>query len=177
MEDFVENKTQKQYNCELCEFVTINKNDYSRHLKTNKHKRNILASTNKVDENIVIEVKQPKSYNCEKCNYTTKDLSMYTRHCNTKKHKKSVEPITNPTDTTTSTNTNTNNCITVDKDVFLQLIRHNEYFKRVLIEQNAKIIELYQNNHINNINNLGNLGEVIAEPIPSALREVDENLV
>ena len=163
---------QKKYCCELCDFITCYKKDYTNHLSTNKHKKNTIKqeSNTNTNENIVIEIKQPKSYNCEKCNYTTKDLAKYNRHCNTTKHKKNVENTTNPTDT----NTTINNCITVDKDVFLQLVRYNEYFKRVLIEQNSKIIELYQNNQINNKTSEG---EAIAEPTPSAKREVDvENL-
>jgi len=155
-------KNPNVYHCKICNIIIKSKKDYTCHLSTNKHKKNILSSGN--NENIVIEIKQPKSYNCEYCNYTAKVLSMYTRHCNSIKHKKNVEnaeTTTNPdTNETTTTNSTPPNNIVIDKEVFLQLVQDNQEFKRMLIEQNEKLLGLSQNitnnNTLNNNNNNNN---------------------
>jgi hypothetical protein len=52
-----------KYFCELCNFCTINKTGYARHIKTKKHKR-----------------KENAKYFCEKCNKHYKDKSGLWRH-------------------------------------------------------------------------------------------------
>jgi len=186
LEELNTQKTEHKYHCELCNFVTYNKTDYSRHLLTNKHKRNIVLSEK--NENIVIEIKQPKSYTCEYCNYNTKDLSMYTRHCNTNKHKKNIENNERNENTTENTieNTteNTTENIVVNKDIFIkilqsnqELVQDNQEFKRMLIEQNEKLIGLSQNitnnNTLNNNNQRFNLNLYLNETCKNAMNWSD----
>ena len=59
------------YICGLCNYRTKRKNDYDKHLKTNKHTF--------VDE-----------YFCDVCKYSTNNKGNYHKHLNTKKHKNRV---------------------------------------------------------------------------------------
>ena len=129
----------KNYRCEICGFVTYKKTDYNRHLSTNKHIMNI--KNREKEKNGVVSSKQNESkYCCETCNYTTNDLTKYTRHCNTIKHKKTVET----SDNSIVNNSNSSDNIVVSKEVFLQLMQDNQEFKRMMLEQNNKIIEISQ---------------------------------
>ena len=62
-------KTPQNYFCELCDFNTCNKKDYTRHLLTNKHK--ILINPN---ENL------PKNPIICSCGKTFKHLSTLSAH-------------------------------------------------------------------------------------------------
>ena len=62
-------KNSKNYVCLKCDFSSCNKNDYNRHLKTKKHKSNILQQ----DDN-------SKNSICPNCNKTYSDRSSLWRH-------------------------------------------------------------------------------------------------
>ena len=66
-----------KYSCESCDFTSSNKNDYTRHINTIKHK-------NTVSQCFSIEKTQKNSFNCE-CGITCKVCSK-TRHFRSKKH-------------------------------------------------------------------------------------------
>jgi regulator of replication initiation timing len=61
------------YHCEKCEYITSMKNDYNRHLTSNKH--------NKPENN---------EKNCSYCNYKTLSSKYYKIHLLSKKHKNNV---------------------------------------------------------------------------------------
>jgi len=137
---------EKKYCCEICDFFTLKKTDYTRHLSTNKHIMNI--KNREKERNGVVSSKQNESkYCCEQCNYTTNDLTKYTRHCNTIKHKKTVENR----DNNIVNNSNSSDNIVVSKEVFLQLMQDNQEFKRMMLEQSNQIVQ--QNNQLLEQNN------------------------
>lgn len=162
MGDLGEKKTQKtqtkpkEYCCGFCHFLSSNKKDYNRHLSTNKHKNNIKGE-NMGKQEEKGEQTPPKKYNCEICDYNTKDFTKYKRHCNTIRHKNLQQDVNaQPKDIS-------NNNITIDKDVFLQIVNDNQEFKKMLIdqnnqilEQNQQIIELSKHNHIVSTTNNNN---------------------
>jgi len=86
----LENGINPKYVCEKCEYKTDNKKDYSKHLLTNKHLRQMLENP----------IKPPK-YICETCEYNTDNKKDYSKHLLTAKHIKNmnepqINPITNP---------------------------------------------------------------------------------
>lgn len=68
------------YNCETCMFLTRNKKDYSRHLKSRKHLENHPSK-----EDASEEARPPKIPSCAKCNKEFKSrTAVYThiKKCN-----------------------------------------------------------------------------------------------
>ena len=69
------------YNCETCMFLTRNKKDYSRHLKSRKHIENHPPKNDVSEE----EARPPKIPSCAKCNKEFKSrTAVYThiKKCN-----------------------------------------------------------------------------------------------
>ena len=72
-------KTQKnsqEYYCKICDFITSNKNDFNRHLTTQKHIRNGLATYS----NILSTEKTPNAFKCDECQKLYQDRSGLWRH-------------------------------------------------------------------------------------------------
>lgn len=65
---------QTTYHCEKCDYTTILKGDYKRHLLSKRHN-----STGEVSE-----------HRCEHCNYATTSLKSYKIHLVSNKHEKNV---------------------------------------------------------------------------------------
>ena len=68
------------YQCEICDFQSSNKNDYNRHCMTAKHKKCIL--------NVKNAEKTQLNFHCETCAFYTSNKTNYSTHCLTAKHKK-----------------------------------------------------------------------------------------
>ena len=66
-------KNSLNFYCDICDFVTCKKNDFSRHEQTQKHLRNNLATCS---NNLATE----KTLICEFCNKTYKDRTGLWRH-------------------------------------------------------------------------------------------------
>jgi hypothetical protein len=128
-------KYKKQmYICEKCNYNTSRKSQYQRHLLTNKHSKYNLE-----------EQLENKFVCC--CG---KLYNYLTGLC---KHKKICSFINN------KNNNNSNN----DKDIIFQLLKQNEDFKTLVIEQNSALLNIHKNatisqniTNINNINNINN---------------------
>ena len=71
MDDEINLKKNVNYECYLCQFITCNKKDYTRHINTNKHKKLI-------DPSIIYNCIQ-KCYNCM-CGKSYKHASTLSRH-------------------------------------------------------------------------------------------------
>jgi hypothetical protein len=132
-------KTPK-YFCKTCDYSSCNKKDYERHLDTIKHKKR-----EKVTEcdNLLTEMSQktqcPK-VSCENCNkeYTSRNgLWLHKKKCTIIKKEPTEE----------------------SNNVILELLKQNQEFKELIIEQNKQIVELAGkvgntiNNTTNNTNN------------------------
>ena len=75
------------YKCEKCKFVTENKKDYQKHLKTKKHLRNVgELDTNviypKCTQNVPFDTISEDVFECDFCNATFKHKSGKYRHQN-----------------------------------------------------------------------------------------------
>lgn len=67
------------YRCEKCNYETVRKPDYSKHLLTAKHNKEMFGTN--------IKQKTITLYLCKKCNYETDKKSNYDTHLLTSKHK------------------------------------------------------------------------------------------
>jgi hypothetical protein len=115
------NINEKKYICEKCKFGCNNKRDYKRHISTTKHQ---------------LVNNCAKSYTCI-CGNTYKHLSGLCRHKNC---CASIKP--------SQTNSNLNVYAPqqlqplVDTSLVLELLKQNQEFKEIMIEQNKHMMEL-----------------------------------
>ena len=115
--------------CKNCNYLTSRKSQYERHLLTPKHKK---AS----DCYISASEKVPKKFKCN-CGKEYKHDSSYYKHKKNciKNKEESHEPSNN---------------------VILELLKQNQEFKELIIEQNKQIVELASKVGVNTINNTTN---------------------
>lgn len=115
MTDAKNAKKRTTYSCEKCEFLSSNKNDYRRHLLTDKHK--LLTH---VPENAP---QNSKMYECS-CG------KLYKHRQSLQTHKKKCQPI-NMTIQDESSESE------IDfKEMFLELLTQNKELQNTIIEQN-----------------------------------------
>ena len=130
-------ETVQLYVCESCDFSCSHKSSWSAHISTRKHKTRTNLETNNTEP----------LFFCKQCNIQCNARSSLWYHeqkCIIIENKD--EPLEN---------TFTENASTVlDTHVVLELIKQNQDFKQLLLEQSAKIVELStQPTTINNTNN------------------------
>ena len=113
-----------------------------------------------------------KKYFCENCKYYTSRKSQYVRHLETDKHYKNIkQPATKVLNNFTCICGNTylyksglykhkKKCADKKKmsneELFLSILKDNQDFKQMLIDQNTKIMELTKNANTNVITNNNN---------------------
>ena len=131
------NKTPK-YECKSCDFKCSKNCDYQRHISTLKH-------IHRVNDNVSVLFNA--KHICLVCNTHYKHASGLSRH---KKICKYTEP-------TQSTPLHVDD--PMQTSLILELVKQNQEFKQLLIEQNKTIIELAKNGQVNNntINNTSNI--------------------
>ena len=139
-------KKTKMYNCEKCDFISHKKTDYNRHITTRKH---ITSNTINVEN----DETRHKTYGCETCDKTFMDRSGLWRH--QKKCCENTQPETPPK---------------VDMSVVIELLKQNQEFKDLVMEQTKQLFSQQQllleavkdgklgntNNNCNNNNNTTN---------------------
>jgi len=144
-------KSPKTYECEICDYTTCSKKDFGKHNSTLKHTKLCNGSNDSV-QNPKNPNKICKQYTCL-CGNTYKYDSGYYRHkknCNYEPeliHQKSSQIPLHVDD-----NMQTN--------LILELVKQNQEFKQLLIEQNKTIIEVAKNNQINNNNTINNTNNI-----------------
>ena len=151
--DFTHKKPLK-FECIKCAFITSNKKDYSRHLTTAKHK--------KFTEFTSFTPKNPTAFNCDICEKQYKSRMGLWKHkqkCSANKNY-----IITQSDELYESNQNEDNIIsnneadTTNFETMMELIKQNQEFKELIVEQNKQLIELAQkpttlNNNNQTINN------------------------
>jgi hypothetical protein len=141
-------KEPSEYVCESCNFTSSKHSNYMKHISTAKHKR--LINPNEKMPN--------KTYICE-CGKQYKHMSTL---CN---HKKKCNGIMAPT--------------SIDKDILiLELLKETSEFRKIISEQNQKMLEMAGNmgsNHHNTINsnNKFNLNVFLNEKCKNAMSLTD----
>ena len=132
MTTFFTQKNSNKFECFFCDFKCCNKNDYNRHILTRKHK--ILSNTTE---------KSAKNLECFVCECGKE----YKHHSSLWNHKKKCFQIEENTENTESENN-------ISSELIIEIIKQNQEFKDLLLEQNKTIIELSKNSTI--INNTSN---------------------
>jgi hypothetical protein len=166
----MQNLAQK-FSCETCDFVCSNKYNYNAHLITRKHK----MLTKKM-QNLA------KKFSCEICDFACSNKYNYNAHLNTRKHKmhnnaipKTAIPCvvytcdcgntynhkTSLSRHKKSCNKSSNSLNEPDKMVnivntILELVKENQQFKNMLIEQHNHIMKITEKPNITNCNNNNN---------------------
>lgn len=109
------------YICEKCHFVSVSKKDYNRHLLTRKH-------TKETDGNNF----SPPSFTCDYCSRSFNTRSGLWKHRNKCK-------VTEPAELQVAPTSNT-----VDSSFVIELLKQNQEFKEMMIEQHKKMTEQQQ---------------------------------
>ena len=152
-------KVGKEYNCEKCDYICSNLTNFNKHLSTAKH------------------IARQCSYDAPQCCIT------YTCDCgNAYKHRQSFNRHTKVCNYTNeplaSTSDNIQPPPTIDAALVLELLKQNQEFKTLILEQNKQMMELANkagntncNNNINNTtnNNKFNLNVFLTETCKDAI--------
>ena len=142
-------KTQKNSNyfCDICDFKTNNKNDYSRHILTPKHckKSNLTI----IEQSLTNNTQIISNFNCTICNKKYKSRVGLWGH--KKKCHFENEIIEEKSSIDNSNNSNNNS------NLILELVKQNQEFKELMMEQNKYMLELAKNaGHNTNSHNTTN---------------------
>ena len=127
-------KVAKKYVCNLCEYNTCRKSSYDKHLSTSKH-LNIEFGDNGDDK---VAKKLQNYHKCNTCN------KCYGSRNGLWKHKKTCSLIEN------------HNCQNNVMNVMLEVVKQNDEFKTLLLDQNNKMLETFQEVCKNGITNNSN---------------------
>jgi hypothetical protein len=167
---FDECKNGVKYICKTCDYYTNKKSSIVKHYKTIKHNETASFSNN----NILC---------CKKCDYETQVKCNFEKHLLTAKHTLKQNVKQNVTESCfcgksfnnrTSLWRHKKQCITIAEpkhvvtnaldlstDAILEIVKQNQEFKQLIVEQNQKIVELVSkpttiNNNIKTNNNSHN---------------------
>ena len=120
-------KSPKEYYCEKCDYKTLYKKDYNKHILTSKH----LKDTS----NILNILNNTFKCNCGKEYKFSQGLSKHKKICNYKPiEEPTIEPVQEPNIT-----------------MIIEIIKENQEFKKLIIEQSKQLFE--QNNKVSEQNN------------------------
>ena len=128
-----------KFTCDKCQFISHNKKDYNRHLLTRKHLDVDIMLTN--SPNFASIAPHHLCYcKCGKEYKHRQSLSVHKKQCAKTPHEDSITNIT--------------------PELIIEIIKQNQEFKNLLVEQNKSIIELSKNamttNNTNNNNTVNN---------------------
>jgi hypothetical protein len=126
-------KSLYKFSCEDCHYFTSKKNDYKKHISTDKHKNilNVYQCLPICDKQRVCEC--GKKYSCKQSLYVHKKKCKFENHQVEANDQIDINSL--------------------DINLIMQILKQNDEFKNLMIEQNDKLIEAYKNN-TTNINNL-----------------------
>ena len=147
----ISKKNENNYCCDSCDFNTCKITDYNRHLLTQKHTRNKMAT----DGNINLE-KTP--YTCENCGKEYNDRTGLWRH-----NKKCVS---NKQDHTQNAN------VLGDKELIMMLINQNKELMEI-VKNGTNTNHSHNNNNTNSHNKAFNLNFFLNETCKNAMNITD----
>lgn len=155
-------KSSHKFICKDCDYHTIRKSQYERHLLTTKH---IQMTSND-------DIVQQRSYG-----YVCECGKKYKYRQGLFAHRKTCNSDSSETyDTTTSTTTN-HDKFEMLSNTILELVKENREFKQLIIDQNKQMMEMSKNmggshhttNNNTNCNNKFNLNVFLNEKCKDAM--------
>jgi hypothetical protein len=150
MENEKNEKNEHIHICNFCHFKCSYLSDWNRHITTRKHL--FSKNGNKLEINGTKLVEQNNKndlYQCEFCKKEYKSLSGLWKH--KKKCSQSVEKEKIEDQNKIIVETENNN---ITSEMIIEIIKQNQEFKDLLLEQNKTIIELSKNSTTNNTTNV-----------------------
>ena len=154
-------KSSKNFICNKCNYNTVRESQFERHLLTAKHQK-LTKLTEKVP-------KSSKKFVCEYCE------KKYKSRVGLWKHKQLCSELPNEYANSIDNKVHTQ---THDTDTIIELIKQNQEFKELILEQNKQLVELSQkptttNNTINNNHQKFNLNFFLNEQCKDAINMSD----
>ena len=125
-------KTMGFFHCELCDYNTLIRKDYEKHIHTIKH----ITRESATELSQFVPKNPSQLLSCNICNKTYKDKSGMWRH------KKKCGLSTAPTEESAPSTSD----ISMPTNVILELIKQNQEFKQLLVEQNKQLYEKHEEN-------------------------------
>jgi len=159
----------KKFNCETCDFHTSNKRDYNKHLSTRKHESSVF-----LNENGGFLIKKNPLHKCDICGQNYKNRNGLWYHL-----KKCNKEIETKAEQETSNHEPLQNTIVLDSSMVLELIKQNQEFKSLILDQQKQMLELSSkpnnitNTNSNNNNKTFNLNVFLNETCKDAMNITD----
>jgi len=156
-------KLSDKYYCKTCDYGTSKKSNFDNHNLSAKHKK-------ATDGHNLKQKLSSKLYTCEICEKEYKDRTGLWKH-----KKKCIEPDQTKEIQEESQIKINNELVT--NEVLLTIIKQNEEFKQLLVEQNKQVISLASKptitNNNNTLNNNFNLTVFLNETCKDAMNLTD----
>ena len=138
-------KISKKFYCSICDYTTCKNSDYQKHLITSKHINSYIDLQN--NDNLSQKVAKKFICECGKGYKHRQGLSYHRKTCDSKPENITItveEPEPQPGNNQYS------------GDLILELLKQNQEFKELIIEQNKQMLEMSKERSIitTNSNNL-----------------------
>jgi len=142
----------KLYDCSYCNIKTRNKKDYNKHILTKKHLKNVdLTSFNK---SLTEKSQISQQHICNICNkkYNSRvGLWYHKKKCDTKNQQ---ENITIDIEESDPTEKSVPGGMDFSSELILELLKQNQEFKELILEQNKQMLEISKDRSVTNNNNI-----------------------
>jgi hypothetical protein len=135
-------KSPSFFCCNDCDYYTRNKKDYHKHLLTSKHE--IHAKLNTLEYQNPLSTDALFACTCGKTYTARNSLWYHKKKCSTSTSVPLEKDFHMPVDDHLQMN------------LIIELVKQNQEFKQLLVEQNNTILEVAKNNQINNNNTINN---------------------
>ena len=122
----------KKYICSHCDYTTSKKSSYDKHLSTQKH--TIKTTCNQSNKEVA---KSCSQHICEKCN------KLYNSRVGLWHHKKKCAPPIPPQEEPMPSSQDD---IQIPTNIIFELIKQNQEFKQLLVDQNKQLYEKHEEN-------------------------------
>jgi hypothetical protein len=136
----------KYYICDNCDFKCCKKSNYEKHLLTSKHQKGILLNkkTAKPIKNAI------DNFICKKCNKEYKARNSLWYH--EKKCNSTPENITIDIEDPEPTEKSVPGGMDFSSELILELLKQNQEFKELILEQNKQMLEISKDRSVTNNN-------------------------
>ena len=148
MENDKNEKNEHIHICNYCDFKCSYLSDWKRHITTRKHLVSNNGNNLEINGNKFYEKNEKNTIN--QCNNCKKE---YKTFAGLWKHKKKCTQIKDDEQNKIIIETENNN---ITSEMIIEIIKQNQEFKDILLEQNKTIIELSKNGTTNINNSMNN---------------------
>ncbi len=122
-------KISKKFICEQCHYKCCKYSEYIKHNNTRKHKMATME---------ILEIQKSPDYICSNCNKYFKSSSGLWKHTNKCIAPQHEEPMPTPL--------SSQDDVPLPMNIILELIKQNQEFKQLLVEQNKQLYEKHEEN-------------------------------